>query len=100
MPAVTVITAEYIIDAIAKLASFMPNLILTDIMMPRMNGAEFVKCIRKTERYTKIKIIAMTVLHENDSQVLDVKCVGVDKIIYKPFENEDMILTLKKFVGT
>jgi len=74
MPAVTVIIAEDVIDAIAKLASFMPNLILTDIKMPRMNGAEFVKYIRKTERYTKIKIIAMTVLYENDSQVLDVKC--------------------------
>ncbi len=99
IPSATVITADDGIDAIAKLASFMPNLILTDIMMPRMNGAEFVKYIRKTDRYSKIKIIAMTVLKENDSQVLGVKYAGVDKIIYKPFENEDLIFSLKKVVG-
>ncbi|MCP4367377.1 MAG: response regulator [Deltaproteobacteria bacterium] len=64
MPAVTVIIDEDGIDAIAKPASFMPNLILTNIKLPRMNGAEFVKYIRKTERYTKIKIMAMTVLYE------------------------------------
>jgi CheY-like chemotaxis protein len=95
MPATTVMTAEDGIDASAKLGSFAPDLILTDIMIPRMDGAEFVRYVRKTERYTKTRIIAMTVLHKDDSRVLDIINAGVEKILYKPFENEDMVLAVK-----
>ena len=99
MPVARIITAEDGIDAIAKLASLRPNLILTDIMMPRMNGAEFVKYIHKTDRYKKTKIVAITVLHQSDSRVLDIKGAGVDKISYKPFENVNMVFALKKILG-
>ena len=95
MPATTVMTAEDGIDASAKLGSFAPDLILTDIMMPRMDGAEFVRYVRKTGRYAKTRIIAMTVLHKDDSRVLDVINAGVEKVLYKPFENEDMVLAIK-----
>jgi PAS domain S-box-containing protein len=99
MPATTVMTAEDGIDATAKLGSFAPDLILTDILMPRMDGAEFVRYVRKTDRYAKTKIIAITVLHEDDSRVLDTIDAGVEKMLYKPFENEDMIFALKEALG-
>ncbi len=99
MPAITVMTAEDGIDASAKLGSFAPDLILTDIMMPRMDGAEFVRYVRKTGRYAKTRIIAMTVLHKDDSRVLDIINAGVEKILYKPFENEDMVLAVKDALG-
>ncbi|OEU65947.1 MAG: hypothetical protein BA867_14030 [Desulfobacterales bacterium S5133MH16] len=95
MPEATVMTAGDGIDATARLGSFMPNLILTDIMMPRMDGAEFVRYVRKTDRYAETRIIAMTVLHKDDSRVLDIINAGVEKILYKPFENEDMVLAVK-----
>jgi len=100
MPATTVITAEDGIDATAKLGSFAPDLILTDIMMPRMDGAEFVKYIRKTDRYAKTKIIAMTVLHKDDARVLDIIDAGVENVIYKTGENEDMVSAIKKALRT
>ena len=95
MPATTVMTAEDGIDASTKLGSFAPDLILTDIMMPRMDGAEFVKYVRKTDRYAKTKIIAMTVLHKDDSRVLDIINAGVEKVLYKTCENEDIVLAIK-----
>ena len=99
MPEATVITSADGIDASAKLGSFMPNLIMTDIMMPHMNGAEFVRYVRETDRYAKTKVIAITGLHRDDPRVLDIKDAGVDKLIYKPFENEDMVLALKNVLG-
>ncbi|MDX2442031.1 MAG: response regulator [Desulfobacterales bacterium] len=99
MPATTVMTAEDGIDASAKLGSFAPDLILTDIMMPRMDGVEFVRYVRKTDRYKKTRIIAMTVLHKDDSRVLDIIDAGVEKVIYKPCENEDMVLAVKGVLG-
>ena len=99
MPATTVMTAEDGIDASAKLGSFSPDLILADIMMPRMDGVEFVRYVRKTDRYAKTRIIAMTVLHKDDSRVLNIREAGVEKVLYKPFENEEMVLALKDALG-
>ena len=96
MPATAVMTAEDGIDASAKLGSFAPDLILTDIMMPRMDGAEFVRYVRKTNRYAKTKVIAITGLHEDDARVLDIKDAGVEKVLYKPCEDEDMVLAIKE----
>jgi len=99
MPATTILTAEDGIDASAKLGSFAPDLILTDIMMPRMDGGEFVRYVRKTNRYARTKIIAMTVLHKDDSRVLDIIDARVENVIYKTCENEDMVSTIKKALG-
>ena len=99
MPATTVMTAEDGIDASAKLGSFSPDLILADIMMPRMDGVEFVRYVRGTDRYAKTRIIVMTVLHKDDPRVLDIREAGVDKIIYKPFENEEMVSALQDALG-
>ena len=99
MPEATVITSADGIDATAKLGSFMPNLIMTDIMMPHMNGAEFVRYVRETDRYAKTKLIAITGLHRNDPRVLDIKEAGVEKIIYKPWEDKNLVLSIKDALG-
>ena len=96
MPAATVMTAGDGIDAAAKLGSFMPDLILTDIMMPHMDSTEFARYVHETGRYAKTKIIAVTGLHRDDSRVLDIIDGGAEKILYKPFEDEDMISAIKK----
>jgi len=99
MPEATVITSADGIDATAKLGSFAPDLILTDIMMPRMDGAEFVRYVRETDRYAKTKLIAITGLHRDDPRVLDIKEAGVEKIIYKPWEDKNMVLSIKDALG-
>jgi len=38
----------------------------------------------------------MTVLHKDDSRVLDIIDAGVENVIYKTCENEDMVSTIKK----
>jgi PAS domain S-box-containing protein len=99
IPEATVITAGDGIDATAKLGSFIPNLILTDIMMPHMDGAEFVRYVRETDRYAKTKVIAMTGLHKDNSRVLGIRDAGVEKVLYKPCEDEDMVLAVKNALG-
>jgi DNA-binding response OmpR family regulator len=66
--------------------------------MPRMDGVEFVRYVRENDRYAKTRIIVMTVLHKDDPRVLDIIEAGIDKIIYKPFENEEMVLALKNIL--
>lgn len=60
------------------------DLLLLDIMMPRMNGVEVLKKIREMD--TKIKIIMMTAYSTLD-KILDSKSYGADDYIVKPFES-------------
>ncbi len=91
MPAAKVITAENGIDATAKLGSFKPDLVIADIMMPRMDGVEFVRYVRGTDRYKKTRIVAITGLPENDTRVSAIKAVGIDELIYKPWNDTGFI---------
>ena len=99
IPAAKVMYAEDGIDASAKLGGFAPDLILADIMMPKMDGAEFIHYVRRNERYSKTKIIAITGLHKEDPRVAAVKDAGAEKIMFKPWCNEEMILTIKDIMG-
>lgn len=96
MPSAKVITAEDGIDATAKLGTFMPDLILADIMMPHMDGVEFIRYVRNNDRYNKTMIIAITGLAEYDPRISAARDAGIDKMIFKPWEDKDLIATIKK----
>jgi len=96
MPAAKVMGATDGIDACAKLGSFMPDLIFADIRMPRMNGVEFVRYVRNTERYARTKIIGMTALHKDNHSVTAFRKAGVENLLFKPFENHELISIIKQ----
>lgn len=58
------------------------NLLLTDIRMPKMNGFELVKAVKK--KYQKLGIIIMTAFTSIYSEG-DIREIGVDDYIVKPF---------------
>ncbi len=62
----------------------IPDLIISDIMMPCMDGIEMVKALRDNEKTNHIPIILLTSLH-NDSQVVEGYEIGVEDYITKPF---------------
>lgn len=47
-------------DALDKLSDYMPDAILLDIMMPELNGKEFLKFLKQSPRYSKIPVIMIT----------------------------------------
>ena len=95
-PAAVIMTAVDGIDASAKLGSFLPELIITDMMMPRMDGLEFIHYIKKNNRYHNTKIIVLTGLSKNDPKISTVKEAGIDGIIYKPFDNDQLVAETRK----
>lgn len=56
------------VDGLKKLSKKNYNLFIVDIIMPRMDGYEFVKEIRKNEKYQHIPCIAVTTLTSEDSR--------------------------------
>lgn len=87
-------------DGIEGLAAFEAgefDLILSDIDMPRMDGLTLVRKIRETEKGKTIPIVMLTA-KETDSDKLKAREAGANGYLIKPFEPENLLETIKKFL--
>ena len=78
-------------DALKKIKSFMPTLIVLDIMMPKLNGLEVCKEVRKT---STIPIIMLTAKGEEIDRILGLE-LGADDYIVKPFSPREVVARIK-----
>jgi diguanylate cyclase (GGDEF)-like protein len=71
-------------EALAYIASFQPDLIITDVMMPRMNGYELAEKIRSNPRTRFIPVIMQTAAGHNSQDLLRASEVGALGYITDP----------------
>jgi CheY-like chemotaxis protein len=71
------------VDALEKLSFVKPDLILLDLIMPRMNGLIFLKMIKRNRHLAQIPVIVYTTDLSifNETEVLS---AGAERILYKP----------------
>lgn len=69
-------------DALASALSFSPDLILLDVMMPKVSGFDVLDILRNTPETSKIKIIMLTALSQ-DSDKERAESLGVDEYLVK-----------------
>ncbi|MFP4497967.1 MAG: response regulator [Vulcanimicrobiota bacterium] len=85
------------VEALQKLEEYMPDIILTDVMMPEMDGVQFFLTIRETRKTASIPVIILTV----KGQMEDLKyanLLGVDAYITKPFNPNDLVRQIKELL--
>ncbi len=87
-----VITAANGKTAIDKLAQIIPDLIISDIAMPEMDGIEFCKHVRKSESTRSIPFIFLTAKKE---RILEGIQTGSDDYIVKPFKVDELLVKIK-----
>ena len=73
------------LDVLQQIES--PDLILVDWNMPKMNGLEFITCVRANVHYQKIKILMVTTETEMTNVVKALE-LGADEYVMKPFSKE------------
>jgi CheY-like chemotaxis protein len=74
--------------------SILPDLILSDIMMPYMNGTELLSKIKQNKRLEKIKVFAMTAMEE---EIIPTKAENsFDLIFKKPFSLLELYNEIEK----
>ena len=78
--------------------SFVPDIIITDELMPVMNGIEMVGHLKKNPRLANIPIIMLTAKADNDTENKSVKA-GIDIFMPKPFEPSVLTGRVKHLVG-
>lgn len=86
-----VISATDGIDALGKCESARFDLLLTDIMMPRMDGYELAESIRLTDQ--NIPIVFMTAKDDKPSKMLGYN-IGIDDYVVKPFDMDILVMKI------
>lgn len=77
-------------DALERLqGGFVPDLVLTDIRMPRLGGVELAKLVRADHRWDPIPVIAMSA-YSDDMQEYEIRAAGADAFLPKPFTIADL----------
>jgi chemosensory pili system protein ChpA (sensor histidine kinase/response regulator) len=90
-----VITAKDGLDALQVLNERIPDVILLDIEMPRMDGFEFAKTTKSDTKYAHIPIIVITSRtaekHRNRAREL-----GIEAYLGKPYQEEELLRQLRE----
>ena len=82
-----VIEADDGVEALEKIRSEMPDVIVTDLMMPRMDGIELIDKVRHDFTMSHIPIVMLTARHSPDDRLKAME-FGADGYITKPFSIE------------
>ena len=96
-----VCTAEDGRDALSKVPTFQPNLIICDVNMPNMNGIDFVKAMKSEAPYEEYKFIPIVMLTTESSEQKknEGQIAGAKAWMVKPFLPERLLAVVEKIVG-
>jgi two-component system alkaline phosphatase synthesis response regulator PhoP len=85
-------------EAIAKVTATVPDLLITDIMMPKLNGFDLCEKIRANPLWTSIRIIILTA-KGRDSEREKGLSLGADDYMTKPFSTRELLKRVKELLG-
>ena len=81
--------------ALAELERGVPDIILLDVQMPKMNGYTFLFEMKKIEQAQGVPVIVLTCKGEMEDIF---KVEGVKEYIVKPFPNKELVEKIRKYV--
>lgn len=85
-------------QAIQLLEKIKPQLIITDLLMPELDGFELIEYVREQTHWKKIPILVFTAMpaHENEMKVLK---LGANSYLKKPSTLDELLTEVKKLLG-
>lgn len=75
-------------DGLNKFKEFNPDIVITDLKMPQMDGIEMAKKIREMD---KVCAIIITTAFSDVETILQAVNVGIDKYVIKPIKNDELM---------
>ncbi len=91
-------TAQTGVEAMKKLMVSRPDLLITDIMMPEMDGYELVAGVRGDAQLADLPVIMLTA-RTQDSDVAQGYNSGTDLYLTKPFNPTELITFVRRILG-
>ncbi|VAW73068.1 Signal transduction histidine kinase CheA, partial [hydrothermal vent metagenome] len=93
----SVISAKDGVDAVSKLQENIPDIMLLDIEMPRMDGFELATHVRNEERLRGIPIIMIT-SRTGDKHRQRAMQIGVNRYLGKPFQESELLENIRSLI--
>jgi DNA-binding response OmpR family regulator len=84
-------------EGLEKIATFEPDLVLLDVMMPRMNGFEVCRRVRENPAWQDIKIIMLTA-KGREVEITKGLALGANAYITKPFSTKELLAQVRQIL--
>jgi two-component system sensor histidine kinase/response regulator len=94
-----VVNAEDGLDALEKIKEKLPDMILLDLIMPRMNGYQLLKELKEGERTRYIPVLMITAVANSDEKIKGLE-LGAEDFISKPYNMFEVSARVKSFLRT
>ncbi|MEO6954798.1 MAG: response regulator [Polyangia bacterium] len=86
------------LDGLMKLEGMKPDLIVCDVMMPNLDGMEFVKAIKAQHQMQQVPVIFLTAKTDPRSMIDGIN-VGARFYVTKPFQLDDLLSKISRALG-
>jgi DNA-binding response OmpR family regulator len=84
--------------ALAQLAAFRPDLVLLDIMLPKLNGYEVCQRLRANPDWSGIKVVMLSA-KGRELEVSKGLALGADAYVTKPFSTRELIALVRNLLA-
>jgi len=85
-------------EALARVKTFQPDLLLLDVMMPKKSGFEVCEALRADPAQTAPLILMLTA-KGRDTEIAKGLAIGADAYMTKPFSTKELVAKVKELLG-
>ncbi len=93
----TVLEAENGVEGLTESLKVIPDLIISDLMMPKMDGFAFCKEIKQNEKTSHIPIVILTAKASLDNKIEGLE-TGADAYLTKPFSAKELLVRVESLI--
>lgn len=85
-------------QALSQMAAFQPDLVLLDIMLPKLNGYEVCQKIRENREWDRVKVVMLSA-KGRELEVSKGMALGADAYVTKPFSTRDLVERVRSLLA-
>ncbi len=86
-------------DGLKLAKEIMPDLIILDVMMPKINGYKISRLLKYDSKYKNIPILMVTARSQEEDKLIGEE-TGVDEYITKPFDLDEVVKKVDEYLGS